>query len=107
MGAAWKAALPASSSSAVRTLHARVAVNESWANTLDRTSRTAPGRAAGPGNLEWYYDDHPDAGIIGVDPERKLDEHTRNRLAESKRKAYYARLALKSAQSRARRKKAS
>lgn len=53
----------------------------SWANTKDRTARTAPARRA----LEQKFLDQ-----AGGDPKR----------AESLRKAYYTRLALKSAQAR-------
>jgi hypothetical protein len=66
-----------------RTLVASIAAHESWAKTTDRTKRTAPGRAA------------MDAKFLeqaGGDPVR----------AEHLRKAYYKRLALKSAQARRR-----
>ena len=64
-----------------RELRARLAAHESWANTSDRTARTAAGRAA----LDQKFLDQADG-----DPVR----------AASMRKAYYARLALKSAQAR-------
>jgi hypothetical protein len=59
----------------------------SWANTKDRSKRTAPGRAA----FEQRFLDQADG-----DPVR----------AEHVRKAYYANLALKSAQARKARKAA-
>lgn len=62
-------------------LRSQIASHESWANTDDRTARTAPARAA------------MDAKFLeqaGGDPVR----------AESFRKAHFARLALRSAQSR-------
>ncbi len=64
-----------------RTLHARANAHASWANTENRHSRTAAARAA----LDAKFLD-----AAGGDPVR----------AEHLRKAHYARLALKSAQSR-------
>ncbi len=63
------------------TLRGRIAAHESWANTPDRAARTAPARAA----LDRKFLDE-----AGGDPVR----------AEHFRKAYFARLSLKSAQSR-------
>jgi hypothetical protein len=62
-------------------LRGRFGGHASWANTLDRSARTAPARAA----LEAKFLAEADG-----DPVR----------AESFRKAYYAKLALKSAQAR-------
>lgn len=70
-----------------RTLHASLAAHESWAQTTDRSKRTAPARAA----LEAKWLDQADG-----DPKR----------AESLRKAYFKRLALKSAQARRRNREA-
>jgi|SRR5690625_3224520 len=67
--------------SAERRLSARIAAHESWANTPDRSARTANARAA----LDQRFLDE-----AGGDHER----------AEHLRKAYFARLALKSAQAR-------
>ncbi|GAB3435043.1 hypothetical protein GCM10027517_03790 [Phycicoccus ginsengisoli] len=64
-----------------RTMQARLAAHESWAQTPDRAARTAPARAA----LEAKF-----LAEAGGDPVR----------AANGRKAYYARLALKSAQAR-------
>lgn len=72
-----------------RTLRARIAAHEHWAKTTDRTARTAPGRAA---LLQRFEDE--------VDPDRTLEPVERARRAENARKAFYARLALKSAQAR-------
>lgn len=66
-----------------RQLAASIAAHESWANTTDRTARTAPARAA----LNQRFLDQANG-----DPVR----------AEHLRKAHFARLALKSAQSRRR-----
>jgi len=64
-----------------RALVARIAAETSWANTTDRTARTAAGRTA----FEQKFLDQCDG-----DPVR----------AASLRRAYFAKLALKSAVSR-------
>jgi hypothetical protein len=66
-------------------LAGRIGAHESWARTEDRSARTAPARAA----LEQRFLDEADG-----DPVR----------ASHIKKAYYARLALKSAQARRRNK---
>ncbi|MHA6511612.1 hypothetical protein [Tessaracoccus sp. Z1128] len=66
---------------AERKLRASIAAHDSWAKTDDRTARTAPARAA----LDARF-----LAEAGGDP----------RKATHLRKAYYARLALKSAQAR-------
>lgn len=68
----------------LRTLRARVAAHESWGRTTDRAARTANARKA----FEDRFLEESDG-----DPQR----------AESLRRAYFARLALKSAQARRRR----
>lgn len=72
---------------AERVLAARLAAHESWANTTDRSRRTAPARAA----FEQKFLDQASG-----DPVR----------AEHLRKAHFARLALKSAKARRRIKEA-
>src|SRR5258707_14974723 len=67
-----------------RSLRAKIAVHTSWANTPDRSTRTANARKA----LEDKFLAEADG-----DPVR----------AESLRRAFYAKLALKSAQARKRR----
>ena len=79
--------LPASE----RRLRAQLAAHTSWANTPDRTKRTAAGRAAA---MDRFYD--------AVDPDRVLPAAERERRAESARKAHFSRLALLSAQARRR-----
>ena len=71
------------STAAERRLAASIAAHESWANTPDRSARTAPARRA----LDEKFLEQ-----AGGDPQR----------AESLRKAHFKRLALKSAQSRRR-----
>lgn len=73
----------ATQSNAERRLAASIASHTSWANTEDRSARTAPARRA----LEQKFLDE-----AGGDPQR----------AESLRSAHFKRLALKSAQSRRR-----
>lgn len=68
-------------SSEERTMRGRIAAHESWAQTEDRTARTNPAREA----LRQKFLDQ-----AGGDPVR----------AEHLWKAHFARLALKSAQSR-------
>lgn len=70
-------------SEAERHLAASIAAHTSWANTTNRTARTAPARAALDGKF---------LAAAEGDPVR----------AEHLRKAHFKRLALKSAQSRRR-----
>jgi hypothetical protein len=67
-----------------RSLRGKIAVHTSWANTQDRSARTAPARS----RFEAKFLEEADG-----DPQR----------AESLRKAYFAKLALKSAKARRRR----
>lgn len=76
----------------IRTLVAKVAAHESWANTADRSARTANARRAFLESFEKQ-----------VDPEGKLPPKERARRAESLRKAHFARLALASAKARRKR----
>lgn len=72
-----------------RSLVGRIAANESWARTPNRSARTAPARAALLARFERE-----------VDPDGLLDPVDRARRAEHKRRAYFQRLALRSAQAR-------
>lgn len=78
-----------------RTLASRIAAHESWAHTPDRAARTAPARAALMAKFEHE-----------VDPDGTLLPAERARRAEHLRKAYFQRLALKSAKSRRKAKEA-
>lgn len=73
--------MPKSETSAAASMLGRIGAHTSWANTTDRTARTAPARAA----LEQKFLDE-----AGGDPVR----------AAHLRKAHYSRLALKSAAAR-------
>ena len=75
-----------------RALLNRAAAYESWARTDNRTARTEPGRKALLAKFERE-----------VDPEGSLTPAERTRRAEFARKAFYTRLAAKSAQVRRRR----
>lgn len=72
-----------------RSLRAEIAAHESWANTTDRAQRTAPARKAALERFERQ-----------VDPDGALTPTERAVRAEHARKAYFKRLALKSAQAR-------
>jgi hypothetical protein len=78
-----------STRSSDRALASRIGAHVSWANTNDRTARTAPARA----KFEERFERE-------ADPDGTLPPAERARRAEHRRKAYFARLALKSAQSR-------
>jgi hypothetical protein len=80
---------------AQRTLLAQVMSYTSWANTENRTARTAPGRAAAEARFEKQ-----------VDPDGILAPKVRRQRAEAARKAHFARMALNSARARAARKAA-
>ena len=69
----------------------------SWANTADRTARTAPGRRAGPGSNDYW--------LARLDPDKFADATDEQKLAaaEAAKAAYFSKLALKSARSRANR----
>lgn len=66
-----------------RVLRAQIAAHTGWANTIDRTARTQPGRDAMDAKF---------LALAGGDPRR----------AEQLKKAHFKRLALKSATARRR-----
>ena len=74
---------------AQRSLRGQLAAHESWAQTADRAARTAPARDTFLERFERQ-----------VDPDGILDPAERARRAEHAKKAYFLRLALKSAQAR-------
>jgi hypothetical protein len=75
-----------------RRRRARIAAHASWANTSDRTARTAPGTKAFMQRFEHQ-----------VDPERLLPEEVRATMAKHARTAYMLQLAERSAAARRRR----
>lgn len=76
-----------------RSLQGQIAVHTSWANTTDRSARTAPGRRA-----MW------EKFLLEVDPEGVMPLADREKAAEAKRKAFYLAMSRKSAAVRAARK---
>ncbi|ORL08372.1 hypothetical protein [Prescottella equi] len=72
-------------------MRAQIAAHVSWANTIDRPARTAAARQAALDRFEQE-----------VDPEGELPPAERRKRAEHARRAYFLKLALKSAQSRRR-----
>jgi hypothetical protein len=85
----WRRERSLVSVTADRSLIARLAAHESWVNTADPSARTAPARRAMLDRFE-----RP------VDPQRVLSPAERARRAGHARRAYFARLALRSAQAR-------
>jgi hypothetical protein len=79
-------------SESTRAQLGRIGAYVSWANTDDRSARTAPGRRK-------FLDKFEEQ----IDPNKQLPPAERARRAEFARKAYFSRLALKSAQARRRR----
>jgi hypothetical protein len=75
-------------------MRARLAAHTSWARTVDRTARTSAARRAFMDRFE-----------LEVDPDGVLLPAERARRADSARKAYFTKLAYRSA--RARRNRAS
>lgn len=76
----------------VRIQVARIGAYESWAKTADRRARTLPARTAFDARFERQ-----------VDPDGVMDPGERRLAAAAARSAYFSRLALKSAQTRTRR----
>ena len=85
----WRKGRSLDSMTADRSLIARLAAHESWANTADPSARTAPARRALLDRFERQ-----------VDPDGVLSPAERARRAGHARKAYFTRLALRSAQAR-------
>ncbi|MGH3423031.1 MAG: hypothetical protein ACRDQU_06725 [Pseudonocardiaceae bacterium] len=72
-----------------RILRARIGAHARWARTTDPTAATAPARRGFDARFE-----------LEVDPDGTLPPAERERRAQHARKAYFTRLALRSAQSR-------
>jgi hypothetical protein len=79
---------------AERSLRGKLASYESWANTKDRTARTARGRAAQLARFEKL-----------VDPDGTMSPEARAKAAEAAKQAHYTRMALLSAKARRERRK--
>ena len=78
-----------------RAMIARIAAHTSWANTSDRSARTAPGRAAARAAMLDRFERQ-------VDPNGTLPPKERAERAASARKAYFQQLARRSRKSRQR-----
>jgi hypothetical protein len=76
-----------------RRLRSQIGAHKSWAQTENRSDRTAPARQASWDRFEKL-----------VDPEGILHPSDRAKMAQSARKAHFLRMAQKSAQVRRRRK---
>jgi hypothetical protein len=76
-----------------RRLAGRKGALRSWANTVDRSSRTAPARANGPAELKWHIERLP-ATFDGATDAQRLAA------AEAARRAYFADLAMRSVRAR-------
>lgn len=74
-----------------RILQARIAANTSWANTVDRTARTEKARRTALDRFEKQV------------PAEITDPVQRAKCAENLKRAFYQRMALRSAQVRRRR----
>ena len=75
-----------------RALAGRKGGHLSWARTTYRTARTSNGRATFDARFMRMVDE--------LDPDKKLPESERERMAESFRSAYFADLAFRAAQAR-------
>ena len=78
---------------AYRRLAGRKGALRSWANTVDRTSRTAPARANGPAELAWHLSRLPAAFDEAAEAQRIA-------AAEAARRAYFTDLAMRSVKAR-------
>ena len=85
----WKSGRSLVCMTADRSLIARLAAHESWARTVDPSAQTEPARRAQLDRFERQ-----------VDPDGLLSPAERARRAGHARKAYFTRLALRSAQAR-------
>lgn len=79
-----------------RQMNGRIGALESWANTPDRSARTAPGTKASPASVEYW--------LPKVDPAGEMSAADREKAAENARRAHMLRLAQASAKARAARK---
>jgi hypothetical protein len=78
-----------------RQIVGRFGALKSWANTVDRPSRTRNARAAAPSSIEWHAKRLP-AKFDGA------SDSQRRQAAEAAHKAYFAELAMRSAAARRR-----
>lgn len=74
-----------------RILRARAAAHDSWARTTDRAARSAPGGAALLAKID-----------AAVPDDESISDEARQQMICSARRAYYTKLAAKSARARRR-----
>jgi hypothetical protein len=77
-----------------RALRARIGGLKSWSQTVNRTARTEPARAAGPGNLGYWL------GKLNAERFANATQQQRLDAADCLRRAHFAGLAFKSAKAR-------
>jgi hypothetical protein len=77
-----------------RTLRARLAAHASWANTEDRSARSATGYQSSPSSVEYWERQ--------IDPDCVLNPEQRRLRATSARDAHMARLSFNASRARAR-----
>jgi hypothetical protein len=90
--------MPSALTSSERSLRASLASDTSWRNTIDRTARSQPGRDAMSAKIEAET-----IAAIGESNWAKLTPAEQAKRIENARRAYFKRLALKSAIARRRR----
>lgn len=72
----------------------RLGAHVSWANTVDRTARTRKARSKSPASPEYWLARLDAERFANATPQQRLDA------AEAMRRAHFAGLALRSAESR-------
>lgn len=72
----------------------RLGAHVSWANTVDRTARTRKARQKSPASVEYWLARLVPERFANATPQQRLDA------AEAMRRAHFAALALRSAESR-------
>lgn len=75
-----------------KAVQQQMAAHIKWSRVDDPTAHTAPARANSPAGLAYHE--------RLIDPDGQLDPIARRRRAEHARKAYFLRLAMRSAQAR-------
>lgn len=80
--------------STTRQAIGRYGAHKSWGNTVDRSARTRNARAASPAGVDYWLAQLDADRFAEATDQQKLDA------ADAMRRAYFARLALKSAKAR-------
>jgi hypothetical protein len=77
-----------------RIVAGRYGAQKSWGQTADRSARTRPARAASPSSVDYWLRQLDADRFATATQQQRLDA------AEMLRRAYFTRLAMKSAQAR-------